>query len=85
MSSEATVGTFNCPECGHPSDRPISRCPHCGLGLVGDKVSPDLLAWARQTFDEKEYLARVKELETNGGVRFESIIGEIEEMVRRHD
>ena len=76
---------INCPECGHPTDGPARACPHCGLGLAGDKVSPDLLAWARQTFDEKEYHARVKELETKGGVRFESFIGEIEEMVRRRD
>ena len=76
---------ITCPKCGHSSDRPASQCPRCGLGLAGDKVSPDLFEWARQTFDEKEYLARVKELETNGGVRFESFIGEIEEMVRRHE
>lgn len=75
---------INCLGCGRPSENPSRGCTHCGLGLAGDKVSPDLLEWARQTFDEKEYLARVKELESNGGVRFESFIGEIEEMVRRH-
>ena len=82
MTLEANMELINCPNCNHPSEDPSRGCPRCGLGLAGDKVPPDLLEWARQTFDENEYLARVKELETNGGVRFENFIGEIEELVR---
>ncbi|MFO0928662.1 MAG: hypothetical protein U0736_16840 [Gemmataceae bacterium] len=48
-----------------------------------EKTPPDLLAWAQQTFDEKEYLAGVRAIEATGGVRFEDFIGEIEGMVRR--
>ena len=73
----------NCPECGHPSEDPSRGCSRCGLGLAGDEVPPDLLDWARQTFDEKEYLVGVEEIKRTGGLRFEDFIGEIEERVRR--
>ena len=75
----------NCPECGRPSEDPARACPNCGRGLIGEKVSPDLLEWARQTFDEKEYLLGVEEIKRTGGVRFEDFIGEVERRVRRRD
>ena len=74
---------ITCPECGHPTNSSGRGCPHCGLGLLGEKVPPDLLEWARQTFDEKEYLVGVEEIRRTGGLRFEDFIGEVEEMVRR--
>lgn len=83
-----------CPSCGRPLV-PDTACPHCGptatngavppevATWVIEKVPPDLLAWARQTFDEAEYLAGVREIEQTGGLQLEDFIGEIEEMVRR--
>ena len=41
-------------------------------------VPPDLLAWARQTFDMREYLDGVREIEATGGCTFESFIAELE-------
>lgn len=75
----------NCPKCGNSSEDPSRACPHCGLGLAGDKVSPDLLEWAKQTFDEKQYLAAVEQMKRTGGVRFEDFIDEVERRVRRRD
>lgn len=40
-------------------------------------VSPDLLAWARQTFDEEAFLREVREIEATGGCEFESFIAEV--------
>ena len=35
-----------------------------------EPVPPELLAWARQTFDEREYLDGVREIEATGGRSF---------------
>ncbi len=48
-----------------------------------EPIPPDLLEWARQTFDEEKYLAAVREIEETGGLRFEDFIGEIEERIKR--
>lgn len=45
-------------------------------------VSPELLAWARQTFDAQEFLEEVREIEATGGRTFESLIAEVEAVVR---
>ncbi len=39
---------------------------------------PDLLAWARQTFDVQEYLDGVRDIESTGGHTLESFIAEVE-------
>jgi hypothetical protein len=85
----------NCPKCSQPITEG-KHCPHCAEALRNGAVAPaevsswtieptppDLLAWARQTFDEAEYLAGVREIEETGGVKFEDFIGEIEERVKR--
>ncbi len=40
-------------------------------------VSPDLLAWARQTFDEDAFIREMREIETTGGCELESFIDEL--------
>ncbi len=45
-------------------------------------VPPELLAFARQTFDMKEYLEGVREIQETGGHSFESLIAEVETRVR---
>jgi hypothetical protein len=47
-----------------------------------EKVPPELLEWARQTFDEDEFLAHVRELEATGGLRLEDFIAELEARAR---
>jgi hypothetical protein len=47
-----------------------------------EKINPDLLAWARQTFDEEEFLAHLREIEATGGLRFEDFIAEVEARAR---
>lgn len=46
-------------------------------------IPPELLAWARQTFDAKEFLQEVREIEATGGRTFESLIAEVEALVRQ--
>jgi hypothetical protein len=47
-----------------------------------EPVPPDILEWARQTFDKEEYLAQVRELEATGGLHLEDFIAELEARVR---
>ncbi len=54
------------------TSEPISPAP----------VPPELLAWAQQTFDVQEFLDGVREIEATGGQSFESLIAEVEALVR---
>jgi hypothetical protein len=45
-------------------------------------VSPELLAWARQTFDVQEFLEGVREIEATGGASLESFIAAVEAAAR---
>jgi hypothetical protein len=47
-----------------------------------EPIPPELLAWARQTFDAQEFLEGVREIEATGGRTFESLIAEVEAQVR---
>ncbi len=47
-----------------------------------EPIPPDLLEWARQTFDEKEFLAQVREIEATGGHRLEDFLAELEARAR---
>jgi hypothetical protein len=47
------------------------------------QVPPEILEWARQTFDEEAFLADVRDIEATGGLRLEDFIAELEERVRR--
>jgi hypothetical protein len=59
------------PDTSHPS-KPF---PH-------EKIPPEILAWARQTFDEDDFIRQVREIEATGGVRLEDFIAELEERAR---
>jgi hypothetical protein len=43
-----------------------------------ETIPPEILEWARQTFDAEEFLAQVREIEQTGGVRLEDFIAELE-------
>jgi hypothetical protein len=83
--------TIVCPGCGHRPAEEVGVCPRCGHALKpGDsvpdgKLPPDLLAWARQTFDEEEFMAGLREVRETGGVRLEDFLGEIEERIRKRE
>ncbi len=41
-------------------------------------IPPEILEWARQTLDEEDFLAQVREIEATGGVALEQFIAELE-------
>ena len=45
-------------------------------------VHPDLLAWAKQTFDMDEFMEGVREIQAGGGKTLESFIAEVEAAAR---
>ena len=47
-----------------------------------ERIPPEILEWARQTFDEEEFLAHVREIEASGGLRLEDFIAELEARAR---
>jgi hypothetical protein len=42
-------------------------------------VTPELLEWARRTFNEEEFLAGLREIEATGGLELKDFIHELEE------
>jgi hypothetical protein len=47
-----------------------------------ERIPPEIIEWARQTFDEEEFVARVREIEVTGGLRLEDFIAELEARAR---
>ena len=43
-----------------------------------ERISPEILEWARQTLEEEEFLTRIREIEATGGVQLEDFIAELE-------
>ena len=59
------------PDQSHPSE-PFPR----------QTIPPEILEWARQTFDEEEFLRQVREIEATGGLALEDFIAELEARAR---
>ena len=47
-----------------------------------ERLPPEILEWARQTLDEAEFLAHVRQIEATGGVQLEDFIAELEARAR---
>jgi hypothetical protein len=44
-----------------------------------EPISPDLLAWARQTLDVPELMDQIRLVQSEGGFSLESFVAELEE------
>lgn len=42
-----------------------------------ESIPPDLLEWARQTFDEDAFVAQMREIEATGGLQLEDFLAEL--------
>ena len=48
-----------------------------------EAIPPEIVEWARQTFDEEDFLARLREMEAEGGgLQLEEFIAEVEARAR---
>jgi hypothetical protein len=48
-----------------------------------ERIPPEILEWARQTFDEEQFLRQVREIEATGGLELKDFIAELEARARR--
>jgi hypothetical protein len=47
-----------------------------------EPIPPELVEWARQTFDEAEFWAQVREMEATGGLQLEDFLAEVQARAR---
>lgn len=47
-----------------------------------ERIPPEILEWARQTLDEDDFLAHLREIEATGGLRLEDFLAELEARAR---
>jgi hypothetical protein len=47
-----------------------------------ERIPPEILEWARQTFDEEEFLTQVRQIEATGGLALEDFVAELEASAR---
>jgi hypothetical protein len=47
-----------------------------------ETIPPEIVEWARQTFDKEEFLMDVREIEATGGVQLEDFLAELEARAR---
>jgi hypothetical protein len=78
--------TVTCPECGHPVALALAAADALAKmekeeGKLNGKLPPELLEWARQTFDEEEFRAGMREIEETGGLELKDFIQELEQEV----
>ena len=78
---DTTTGAAS-PGCGHATRNGAAARPESTplpevAGWHIEHATPDVLAWAGQTFDEAEFLAAKREIEQGGGVQIDDLIAEI--------
>lgn len=56
--------------------------PNPSEPIPREAIPPELVEWARQTFDEEEFLAEVHEIDATGGAQLEDFIHEVEARAR---
>ena len=86
--SQADAATPACPGCGHALLNGVSSLPTNpaekppvppGLaGVVFQKLTPEQMERARQTFNMEEFQAGVREIEETGGLQFEDFVEELQ-------
>ncbi len=47
-----------------------------------ERIPPAILEWARQTFDEEDFMRQVREIEATGGLPLEAFLAELEAQAR---
>lgn len=78
-----TASGAACPRCGHTSANGVAGeltpvpPPEVGSWTI-ERPSLDVLAWARQTFNEADFRAALREVEQRGGHHLEDFMDEIE-------
>jgi hypothetical protein len=74
-----------CPACGGSLASSEYLCPACGKTLNGCAkhlepmvLTPELLEWAKQQFNDEDMIAGVEEIQRTGGKELHEFIHELE-------
>jgi hypothetical protein len=81
-----------CPSCGGSIAAFECQCPACGKMVNGTTklfepipLSPELLEWAKQQFNEEEAIAGIEEVRRTGGMELHEFIQELEAEAARRE
>jgi hypothetical protein len=89
---EIAAGAMSCSACGRllngtapaeaggttqQSTRPLAQ--------VSGKLPPELMEWARQQFNEEEFLAGLREIQETGGLELKDFIQDLEQEATSRD
>lgn len=82
---EFIMPILTCPTCGGSLARSECQCPSCGKLVDGSikcleptPLTPELLEWAKQQFNEEETIAGIEEVKRTGGMELHEFIHELE-------
>jgi hypothetical protein len=80
-----------CPDCGQLLSNGAAPLPARPLAPPEARnwiiypTPPEVLARARQTFSEEEFLAGLREIEETGGLQFEDFVEDLERAAGEHE
>ena len=79
------TSTEKCPVCGHLLNEKVwasgnfAAQPIPPAAPFSHRISPELLEWARQQFNEEEFLHGLREVRETGGMELQEFIRELEQ------
>ena len=66
-----------------PKEQPMKPDqPNQSEPFPRERIPREILEWARQTFDEEEFLTHIREIEATGGLQLEDFMTELEARAR---
>ncbi len=80
--SEVEAQRASHPQLYSPEVVELREWAHRHYAPESEPVPPEIMEWARRTFNKEEFLAGVREIEQTGGLRLEDFIDELEQRVR---
>ena len=88
LPADATM----CSGCGRPlngaalpNGELTARQPTPAAAPLSVKLPPELMEWARQDFNEEEFLAGLREIQETGGLELKDFIQELEQEATPRD
>jgi hypothetical protein len=88
---DLAAAASSCPACGRSLNGVATPVPEGSEWLPShgqppsEKLSPEVMEWARQQFNEEEFIADLREIEQTGGLELQDFIRELVEEAAPRD